>query len=1413
MKKRSRNIYLLAFVLIVILVGYVVITNNRTRNEIYMKQEKEEKFSSAKVAEEDFSNTKMEEIIEKENIINISDCSDEFMDNYFEEMEAFNEKLSKEDEKTQDEMKSNMLIVISKEEPDSDEAIQTIKAPNNTYFLVYETNEEMEKAKEKLAKDDNILSVDNNVVYEISEDNEDVLEAEEIMEENIEVKMPEVSNDIKHNEEADINKDEEVNHEEDYVEVQATYNSWGVQAMGLDTALTEANSRTSEEVIVAIIDTGCNLELFESKFQDKIKGYHDVTEGDEFVDEVGHGTHIAGTIAEATPKNVKIYPIKVSRSTKIYNTDIITGINYVVDNDIADVINMSFGGYSTSQSMYTAITAANSKNIISVAAAGNDNVGTNCYPACYDNTISVSACTKALEKSSFSNYNDAVTFTAPGSSILSINGTSNGTSMATPHVVSAVAIYKAYNKSYTLENVIEALKTNCIDLGPEGKDKNFGYGFINLKNITYCDCSCKTCDSIYCLGCNCGECEGQGDSNNSEAIANLEVVSSNPLTYNYGSLTNLSNITLKIQYNDNSIEQVNLLELEDCEILNYDPYSAETQTIIVNYKGKSVTITLNAQTQNLGWEYESNGDKTVKLTGFKSSSEIDNIILYIPEKINGNTVTEIGKQVFYENSNLNKLILTSNITKIDEYAFYKCENLKTVKSSSTELHIMGHAFDSCTNMDSKIKGIKQVDEYAFYQCNKLKSIEFAEGIKEIGENAFSYTGLSTVVIPNGLETIGKEAFYSCESLAQIMLSNTLQTIGSKAFYNCTNIFSVEIPESITSISSDAFGKCSNISEIIVNDSNLVYDSRDNCNSIIETQTNKLIVGSNYSQIPDTVTVIGANAFSGRINLAVVQFSNSITAIEEKAFEDCKYLQYVVCPKTIKSISENAFANCPNLIMYVYKDSAAKKYAVDNDIEYRHIDASISNVVLKQYVSKTYKAFETVDMDGVIVRVVFDDYSYVDITEGYVVEYENGNDSFRYGDTTFMIYYNQDGFGFRAAFAVTVEKAIPEYQVPTNLTAKKGQKLSEIELPDGFEWMDDSITIEEIGTNIYNAKFVPEDSENYKTIEDIEISVEVTEKEDYLREISEIEGITKTSYIAFETVNEQDIKIKLLYNSGETKIVTSGYNIKYQNENNGFRYGDTKYTIEYTEDGITVSKEVSVTVEKATPKYTKPTGLIAKRGQKLSGISLPKGFSWMNSSTIISEIGNKTFKVKYTPTDTKNYKVVENISVTVNVIKEDQNITINNLNRKNSFVYGFKVKTVDFNRNVLSSYKVKSLQKDIKLSSDLIYEVYDNTNKKLSSTSDITTGCKIKIYSQPVSSVKELIRTYYTVIYGDTNCDGIINSGDLLAIKKHLLGTRKFTDNATKESSDINQDGTINSADLLFLKKHLLGKQIINLNKY
>ena len=1297
---------------------------------------------------------------------------------------------------------------------------------------------------------------------------------------------------------------------------------------------------------------------------------------EEFTDEVGHGTHIAGTIAEGTPSNVKIYPIKVAESQTLYDSDIITAINYIVYNNIADVINMSFGSYYENESMYAAIAAAKEKNIICVAAAGNESTSVDCYPACYDNTISVSSVTSEMERSYFSNYNDTVTFAAPGSGIVSINGISSGTSMATPHVVSAVSICKLYNKNYTLNNVIDVLKPYCIDLGESGKDNQFGYGVINLKNIIYCACECEICDEIYCLGCDCLECNNCVSKEENKNISKIEIDnnSCNVLQYNYGSITNLSNVLVNVVYSDSSTEQIKLLDLEDCKISGYNPYSYEEQTVTITYKGMTTSFNINASSEyELGWTYELSEYETIKLTGFKISDNMNNIKLYLPEKINNYDVTELGEKLFYQQDKLNKVFMNSNIKIVGDNVFYQCLNLDKVEMSDNIQSIGDSAFYECKLL-SEIKmpnSLISIGNNAFYNCKKLSNINISNNVKNIGQNAFAYNAITVIQIPEGIEVLQKGIFSYCYNLDKVTLPSTLKSIEDNAFYECSNLKNLEIPASVESISNSAFVKCSSLSSIVVDDSNEVYDSREDCNGIIETETNTLIAGSNNIKIPGTIKVIGENSLSDRLFLTYIDIPEGVVTIEANAFANCLNLEKVIMPRSVTSIESNSFSKCDLLIMYVYKDSYSKQYAEKNKIEYRYLDKTINKVSLYQFTKTEYKAFEKVLMDGVKIKVTYDDDTFEYISEGYNIEYENGLDSFRYGDTKFILSYNQNNIEFKVDVPVTVVKAIPEYSIPTNVTAKVGQSLSNIVLPEGFEWMDSNIVLDEIGSVNYKARFVPKDNVNYATIENINILVQVSKAIPV--EITNVEGITKTTYTAFETVSEENISITILYDSGVSVSKTQGYEIKYMTENDGFRYGDTKYVIEYKEDdvvitkeidvvvnkvipnyivpvdlkgnvggkladitlpkgfewmdssivldvsgdkiykarfipedtinyqiienievvinvstniesrslkgileigginktqyiafetvsepdmfikveydngeteivnnnfqikyidnmdsfryghtkyvveyeenGIKVCKDVNVNVKKATPTYNIPEGLNAKRGQKLSEIALPNGFNWKDKNLSIIDIGNIKFKATYSPSDIVNYNVVDNIDIIINVIKEEQSISFSDLKYKNSYLYNFKVKSVDLNNNVTSSYKVKQISNDIKLSDNLIYEAYNASNKKMSMEDSITTGCELKIYSQPDASIKDLIRTYYAVIYGDTNCDGVINSGDLLAIKKHLLETKKIENNAAKEAADINQDNGINSADLLFLKKHLLGKQIISQNKY
>ena len=347
----------------------------------------------------------------EEDMTNISQCSKKFMDKYFKESKAIKESDNKD----------KILIVTSKTKIKNGEgASKIIEAPNNQYILQYDSYEEKNEALENLKTDNNIVSVEENIIY---------------------------------------------------TKTESEYNSWGIEKIGLDLAKQAVDTKELNDITVAIIDTGCDMNLFNKNYPGKIvETYNVLNPEDKMVDEDGHGTHIAGTIAEGTPSNVKILPIKVSTDGNMYNTDIIEAINYIVYNNKADVINMSFGSYYRSESIYQAINAANQKNIICVAAAGNDNTSSKHYPSAYDNTMSIAACDSNLKKASFSNFGSTITFTAPGVDILSINGTMSGTSMATPHAVSATAILKSYNDNYTLEDTIDILKEYAIDLGNVGRD-------------------------------------------------------------------------------------------------------------------------------------------------------------------------------------------------------------------------------------------------------------------------------------------------------------------------------------------------------------------------------------------------------------------------------------------------------------------------------------------------------------------------------------------------------------------------------------------------------------------------------------------------------------------------------------------------------------------------------------------------------------------------------------------------------------------------------------------------------------------------------------------------------------------------------------------------------------------------------
>ena len=164
-------------------------------------------------------------------------------------------------------------------------------------------------------------------------------------------------------------------------------------------------------------------------------------------------------------------------------------------------------------------------------------------------------------------------------------------------------------------------------------------------------------------------------------------------------------------------------------------------------------------------------------------------------------------------------------------------------------------------IDGTEYNVTSIGEGAFSGCSGLTSVTIPNGVTTIGNEAFEVcSSLTSITIPNSVTSIGDWAFSHCTGLTSITIPSSVTSIGDYAFYNCSGLTSITIPSSVTSIGGGAFEYCSGLTSIKVDAGNTIYDSRDNCNAIIETASNKLIVGCQNTKIPSGVTSIGQSAF-------------------------------------------------------------------------------------------------------------------------------------------------------------------------------------------------------------------------------------------------------------------------------------------------------------------------------------------------------------------------------------------------------------------------------------------------------------------------------------------------------------------------------------------------------------------------
>ena len=339
--------------------------------------------------------------------------------------------------------------------------------------------------------------------------------------------------------------------------------------------------------------------------------------------------------------------------------------------------------------------------------------------------------------------------------------------------------------------------------------------------------------------------------------------------------------------------------------------------------------------------YNSSGAST-HITTFYYGYEEPSGDLIIPSTITHDdtvyTITTIGYNAFWKCTNITSLTLPNTLNSIIQGAFAGCTGISgEVVFPDAVTHLGADAFRTCTSLNSVVfnDSLKTIGSSAFQGCTSLEHISsFPESLTKIYHKAFYGCNhlTSAIVIPPLVTRIYEQAFYGSH-ITSLFLSEGVTHIERMAFAGCP-ITSLHMSSSVVSVYSGTQGSfygCNKLESITVDEANPVFDSRNNCNALIETATNTLLLGGKNTVIPDGVVSIGIYAFYRCYDLKSIIIPNSTQSLLSGAFALCDSLETIVLPSSISSVGDGAL-NCMGLRSITCKSSTPPT-AVNSEWEY------------------------------------------------------------------------------------------------------------------------------------------------------------------------------------------------------------------------------------------------------------------------------------------------------------------------------------------------------------------------------------------------------------------------------------------------------------------------------------------------
>ena len=322
-------------------------------------------------------------------------------------------------------------------------------------------------------------------------------------------------------------------------------------------------------------------------------------------------------------------------------------------------------------------------------------------------------------------------------------------------------------------------------------------------------------------------------------------------------------------------------------------------------------------------------------------------------------VASICNYAFSHCDSLTAITIPSSVTSINNSAFSHCDTLTAVifEENSKLTTIYNYAFSGCDSLTSITipSSVTSISNYAFSGCDSLTNITVDVNnkyYKDIDGNLYTKDGKTLIqyaickkdasfIIPDGVTTIGDEAFAYCDSLTNITIPNSVTTIGDWAFSNCDSLTCITIPSSVTSIGSSAFSDCYSLTNVrfeeniqLTSIGNYAFS---NCDSLTGIT------------LPSSVTTIGNGAFAhcDSLNTVIFEENSKLTTIGDDAFAYCDSLTGITIPSSVTTIGSSAFYNCYSLKTVYYTGTKSEW----NTISIGSSNSKLTNAT-RYYYSKT-----------------------------------------------------------------------------------------------------------------------------------------------------------------------------------------------------------------------------------------------------------------------------------------------------------------------------------------------------------------------------------------------------------------------------------------------------------------------------